>query len=464
MIQVYVGTIGTRNAIFNWALLSGFRAEACSLVTVIPVDRHQHSQHIVSPSIHTRHHVTFLELELSFRRHNISSIPCCCHSTSFCPPSFRFECRITRGTCQPRVLLHWWPICRRRVWFRSTYHQGPNVRREIEPCCQVSEAISTGVYSWSRADRNCKVLATDVEEFRADLLQNWLNKPDGSPGWASYFTSRGYTVYILDQTARGRSPWKPGNGTLSTYSAEVIQQRFTAPQKYNLWPQAALHTQWPGDGVMGDTYFDNYYASNVPSIASATEQQSAVKAAGVSLLDSIEKPVILVSHSQGGLMPWLIADARPELTKAIVSLEPSGPPFRDAVFGNGSARAFGLTDIPITYDPPVESPNVDLVQQTIAAPNSTALPCTIQADEPPPRQLVNLKNIPVLLLTSEASYHAQYDWCTARFLQQAGVNVTHLELAGVGIRGNGHLVFLERNSDEVADVVEQWVGRIDQAC
>lgn len=216
--------------------------------------------------------------------------------------------------------------------------------------------------------------------------------------------------------------------------------------------------------MMGDPYFDAYFASTVQSLTSATEQQSTVKAAVVALLDSIGEPVILLSHSQGGLMSWLIADARPNLTKAIVSLEPSGPPFRDAVFGNGSARAFGLTDIPITYDPPVNSPDTDLVKQTIAAPDSSTVPCTIQADDPAPRQLVNLKNIPVLLLTAEASYHAAYDWCTVKYLQQAGVNVTHLELAEVGIRGNGHLVFLERNSDEVADLLERWIRGIETGC
>jgi pimeloyl-ACP methyl ester carboxylesterase len=208
---------------------------------------------------------------------------------------------------------------------------------------------------------------------------------------------------------------------------------------------------------MGDPYFDAYYASNVQFLSSATYQQTSVKAAGAALLEKIGIPVIFVSHSQGGLMPWLIADARPQLTQAIVSFEPTGPPFKDAIFGNGSSRAFGLTDVPITYDPPVTSPDKDLVKQTIPAPTKATLPCTIQADDPPPRQLVNLKNIPVLVLTAEASYHAPYDWCTVKYLRQAGVNVTHLELAELGIHGNGHLCFLEKNSDEVAGVVEMWM-------
>jgi hypothetical protein len=58
---------------------------------------------------------------------------------------------------------------------------------------------------------------------------------------------RGYLVYIIDQTMRGRSAWAPAGGVaMSTYVAEIIEQRFTAIADYNLWPQAKLHTQWPG--------------------------------------------------------------------------------------------------------------------------------------------------------------------------------------------------------------------------
>ena len=40
-------------------------------------------------------------------------------------------------------------------------------------------------------------------------------------------------------------------------------------------------------------------------------------------------------------MPIVIADARPKLTKGLVLLEPTGPPFRDAVFGTKPARQVG---------------------------------------------------------------------------------------------------------------------------
>ncbi|KAJ5312347.1 hypothetical protein PENANT_c011G11052 [Penicillium antarcticum] len=293
---------------------------------------------------------------------------------------------------------------------------------------------------------------------QAQTGTNWLNKPDGGEGWASYFLSKGYACYIIDQTFRGRSAWLPGNGTMGTYSAELLQQRFTAPKKYNLWPQASLHAQWNGTGVMGDSNFDAYYSSTVEFLSSTTYQQSTVQAAGAALLDTIGSPVILLSHSQGGFMPWLIADVRPTLVHSIVSIEPSGPPFQDAVFGNTPARVYGLTDVPITYSPILADP-IDLVKQVILSNSSLYSDCVIQADSPAPRQLVNLSQIPVLVVTTESSYHAPYDWCTVKFLQQAGVPARHLQLEDIGIHGNGHMVFLEKNSLQVAAALLQWIER-----
>ena len=50
--------------------------------------------------------------------------------------------------------------------------------------------------------------------------------------------------------------------------------RFAAPERFNFWPQAHLHTQWPGKGEPGDPVFDQFYASQVPSIEDFTLQQT----------------------------------------------------------------------------------------------------------------------------------------------------------------------------------------------
>ena len=74
--------------------------------------------------------------------------------------------------------------------------------------------------------------------------------------------------------------------------------------------------------------------------------------------------------------------------------------------------------------------------------------CWLQAE--PARQLANLKGIPILIVTGEASYHAPYDHCTSAFLRQAGVKHDFVRLADVGIRGNGHMMMLEKNNLEIA--------------
>lgn len=208
---------------------------------------------------------------------------------------------------------------------------------------------------------------------------------------------------------------------------------------------------------MGDAAFDSFYSANVPFEGNYTYQQTTVQRAGAALLDRIGKPSILVGHSQGGTMPLLIADARPHLTKALVLLEPKGPPFREAVFSSTPTRAWGMTDIPITYSPPVRDPS-ELVQKIYPARDKDSVESVLQAEDPPPRQLVNLAGLPILLLTGEASYHMPYDYCTVKFLRQAGCHKTkHIELGDIGIHGNGHMLFMEKNSQEIQKVVHDWV-------
>lgn len=158
--------------------------------------------------------------------------------------------------------------------------------------------------------------------------------PDGRKGWA-----QGMGVVADRQRLRGlaRSAWFPGNGTQTVYSAELVERRFTALESLNLWPQVHLHMQSPGTSLMGDPTFDAFYASNVQVISNAIKQRQTMQKAGVALLDRLGS-AILIAHSQGGLMPWLIADARPKLGRGILSIEPSSPPFREAFFSNTSAR------------------------------------------------------------------------------------------------------------------------------
>jgi pimeloyl-ACP methyl ester carboxylesterase len=287
---------------------------------------------------------------------------------------------------------------------------------------------------------------------------NFITTPDGRPGWADYFLRQGYAVYITDQPARGRSAWHPQvTGPMSFYSAPDAY-RLTIPEVAGNWPQAKKHTQWPGDGRMGDAAFDQFFASQVTSLASAIEIQTLAKDSGIALLDKIG-PAILIAHSQAGPYAWLLADSRPKLVKGAVVIEPSGPPFRNIIVKEDTTRKWGLpwgvTDIPLTYSPPLKDPDeLKPIEQPMADGPDLAK-CWVQSD--PPHQLPNLKGIPILLLTSEASAMGIYEHCIAKYLTQAGVENTFTRLEQQGIHGNGHFMMLEKNSDEVAALLNRWI-------
>lgn len=186
-----------------------------------------------------------------------------------------------------------------------------------------------------------------------------------------------------------------------------------------------------------------------------------------------------MTHSQGGPYGWALADARPALVRALVQIEPKGPPFREAVFSSEYTRPWGLTSIPLAYDPPAANGTAPLEMMPVNATSANLTDCILQAE--PARQLPNLKNVPVLVETGEASYHAPYDHCTVSFLRQAGVQVEHLELGQAGIHGNGHskyfwfressfafvktrlltrdfiVQFLEMNSDDIVAKLHSWI-------
>jgi pimeloyl-ACP methyl ester carboxylesterase len=169
----------------------------------------------------------------------------------------------------------------------------------------------------------------------AQTATNWMGTPDGRKGWAEYFVEQGYVVYMIDQPMRGRSAEHPSDGPTRMFTVANEEWQFTASESSEgTWPQAKKHTQWPGEGPnkgkKGDPIFDAFYATQVETVISNEETQSRNRDAGAALLDKIG-PAIVLTHSQSGSFGWLIADARPRLVKAIVAIEPAGPPFENTI-------------------------------------------------------------------------------------------------------------------------------------
>jgi pimeloyl-ACP methyl ester carboxylesterase len=277
--------------------------------------------------------------------------------------------------------------------------------------------------------------------------------PDDRSGWADYFLSKGWPVYVVDQPGRGRSAYiNSVYGPRGTPNVTGLENQFTAPKRTLPWPQAALHTQWPGTGVHGDYAFDQFFASQFSGMGALLQEEYTSKAL-IALLDQIG-PAVLLTHSQSGPHGWKAADSRPNLVKALLVVEPNGPPFYNDNNTNID-RPWGITRLPLTFDPPAHNPSqLSIVQE--AQPQGAGLyRCWKQTT--PARQLPRLAGIPILLVTGEASFRAQYDHCTSQFLTQAGVANEHVPLEDVGIHGNGHMMMLEKNNLEIAAFMETWL-------
>lgn len=278
---------------------------------------------------------------------------------------------------------------------------------------------------------------------------DFLSTPDGRPGWATRFLQAGFAVYVVDRPGHGRSPYHP----------DVLGPIAGPPPTYEFltWLFCAgagrPGSQWPGSGAIGDPALDQLLASQGPALPTFTGNEEQMRRCGAELLDRIG-PAVLLTHSLGGPFGWLVADARPELVKAIIAVEPIGPPFTELP---GFGRLdWGLTAAPITYEPPVRNPH-ELRTRLRAAGADGLQDCLVQ-DEPV-RSLPNLKGFPIAVVVTDTSPFAAFGHGVADYLTQAGADVELLRLPEMGITGNGHLPMGEKNSDEVAEALMAWLGK-----
>ena len=185
-----------------------------------------------------------------------------------------------------------------------------------------------------------------------------------------------------------------------------------------------------------------------------------MRAAGCDLLSMIGESY-LISHSAGSTYSILMSDECPELVRASINIEPGNIPFQGlygndtvAAVGRTRERPCGLTNTPIAYDPPVSNCS-QLDTHWVGEDRPGNRSCVLQ--NAPARQLPNIARVPYVAVTGSASPHITYDHCTIGFLNQAGVKAEWIRLGQLGITGNGHFMFMEKNNLEIAAVVERWI-------
>lgn len=258
---------------------------------------------------------------------------------------------------------------------------------------------------------------------------DWRATPDGRAGWLDHFVDAGYLTYVVDRPAHGRSWAHPdvAGPAGPPFSYEAALGLFNA--------EVPGHDAAPWSAEIGDPVLDQMVASMGFLPADLAESHRMDQDRIARLLDRIG-PAVLISHSAGGPAGWLAADARPELVKGIVAIEPMGPPFHE--FAPGVRLDWGLSAAPMRYEPECSTP--EELEHNLG---SARLPW--------------LKNVQVAVVVGEASPFTAWAPQMVEYLNNRGGSAEFMNLGDHGVHGNGHAMMFERNSAEAIKPILKWL-------
>ncbi len=150
--------------------------------------------------------------------------------------------------------------------------------------------------------------------------------PDGREGWKQHFLRKGYTVYVIDHAGRARSGWNPEaiNQAQAKGDASLLPKggiiQFTYERAWGVFRFGPKPDEWWADSKFPQKYLDQYMAQLVPNTEVTLKAPQKTVQALVALLDKIGPSMVMV-HSQSGTYGTQTALARPDLVKALISVE-----------------------------------------------------------------------------------------------------------------------------------------------
>lgn len=232
---------------------------------------------------------------------------------------------------------------------------------------------------------------------------NFETTPDGRPGWLDFFLRRHRAVFNADPVERGRSGWAmypqffPDAPVFMTKERAFEAFRFGEQGGYDTDPakrRGIPGTQFPLEA------FDQFVKQIVPRWPANAE---AAQRAFHALLHRTG-PAIVVAFSSGATQAIALAEQNPRLFKGLVLIEPAG-------IGRDVSRLGDLQVLALFGD---------FLDRHPLWPG---------------------------IRTRMQAYFAALD-----------ANASIVDLPQRGIHGNSHFMMMDRNNQDVAQVIEDWLG------
>lgn len=239
----------------------------------------------------------------------------------------------------------------------------------------------------------------------------WEDTPDGRPGWQQRFLEAGFDVYCADAVERGRASFAKSPEFFE--GEPIFRSQEDAWRMFRFGPLDGFHAdpakrvffpngQWPAEAT------DQYQKQVVARWAG---HEGITQKAYDELVAKVG-PCVIISHSQSGAFSTQAAVNNPAMVKAVVSLEPSGGADASEVQLRAMAAA-GTKHLAVWGD----------------------------------------------------NFEGHERWAIFRGLVEdygkrlaaAGAHWQEWDLPDMRIPGNSHFPMMDRNSDEIARMVQDWL-------
>jgi pimeloyl-ACP methyl ester carboxylesterase len=237
----------------------------------------------------------------------------------------------------------------------------------------------------------------------------WETKPDGKSGWQQYFLRAGHDVYVADAVERGRASWARYPEIFT--SEPVFRTKKEAWELFRIGPRyevsPAVREAYPGT-QFPLAVFDQFMKQGVPRWVT---NDAPTLAAYDALVQKI-CPCVFMVHSQGSTFAYALANKYPDKVKAVVGIEPSGALDAEKV------SIAGLKQVPLLFvwgDKIRETPRWVQIQGALKK-----------------------------MIAAQKAQGGQAD---------------EFDLPQMGITGNSHMIMMDRNSDQIARLVQQWMEK-----
>ncbi|WP_051295099.1 alpha/beta hydrolase [Maridesulfovibrio bastinii] len=269
----------------------------------------------------------------------------------------------------------------------------------------------------------------------------WENTPDGRDGFMQIFLRRHWPVYLIDQPKRGRAGRAKNLAAASALTDSFYWNFF----RFGEWNPPAERFFYPGVLCPQDSDSIDQALRQV-TVNTGVEpfpdraERDFMAETVADLFHKIDAGILL-THSHSGQYGWATAMKEPARVKAVVAYEPASFAFPE-------------------NEPPADIPSdLDIVNQQMA-PQLYSL-----------NDFNKLTEMPILIVlgdnfhTEKTNSYPNEFWRVARartFQFAAAVNshggdATIMDLPAMGIHGNSHFIFADLNSNEIADLLSDFL-------